>query len=260
VNSQQTFSHEVMNMVRHRPNDTRYPFPAIAAGFIVGAGVAGALFLVGAPPPLIAIAAIGVTLLVISSVKYADQWEKAVLMRLGRYKGLRGPGYFAVIPILDRVAYTMILGTYAEYATVAAQRLVKLPAGIDFQTAAAVMLQGLTAHYLTHSTYPLSPGSTALVHAAAGGVGQLIVQVAKLRGATVYGTVGSAAKAEIARRAGADATIDYRTQDFAAEVKRLTNGRGVDVVLSVYPPGADHPDGRLLVQHCPYLHGRSLCP
>lgn len=134
------------------------------------------------------------------------------------------------VAVGDRVAYTMILGTYAEYATVAAQRLVKLPAEIDFRTAAAVMLQGLTAHYLTHSTYPLSAGGAALVHAAAGGVGQLIVQVAKLRGATVYGTVGSAAKAEIARRAGCDATIDYRTQDFAAEIKRLTNGRGVDVV------------------------------
>src|SRR5512141_3432103 len=107
MNGQQTFSHEVMNMIRHRPNDTRCPFPAIAAGFIVGAGVAGALFLVGAPPPLIAIVAIGVTLLVISSVKYADQWEKAVLMRLGRYRGLRGPGYFTVIPIFDRVAYTI---------------------------------------------------------------------------------------------------------------------------------------------------------
>jgi NADPH2:quinone reductase len=134
------------------------------------------------------------------------------------------------VAVGDRVAYTMVLGTYAQFATVAAQRLVKLPAGIDFQTAAAVMLQGITAHYLTHSTYPLAQGSTALVHAAAGGVGQLIVQVARLRGATVYGTVGSAAKAEIAKRAGAAATIDYTRQDFAAEIKRLTNGRGVDVV------------------------------
>ena len=134
------------------------------------------------------------------------------------------------VAVGDRVAYTMVLGTYAEYATVAAQRLVKLPASVDVHTAAAVMLQGITAHYLTHSTYPLAHGSTALVHAAAGGVGQLIVQVARLRGATVYGTVGSAAKAEIAKRAGAAATIDYTRQDFAAEIKRLTNGRGVDVV------------------------------
>jgi NADPH2:quinone reductase len=92
------------------------------------------------------------------------------------------------------------------------------------------MLQGLTAHYLTQSTVALKAGDTALVHAAAGGAGQLISQVARLRGATVYGTVGGEAKAAIARKAGAAATIDYRTQDFEAEVKRLTNGRGVDVV------------------------------
>jgi len=113
---------------------------------------------------------------------------------------------------------------------VPAGRLVQLPDAIAFETAAAVMLQGLTAHYLTHSTYAIKPGDTALVHAAAGGVGQLITQVAKLRGATVYGTVGSAAKVELARRAGAAATIDYTRQDFAAEVKKLTDGRGVDVV------------------------------
>lgn len=96
-----------MKMTRHRPNDTRYPFPAIAAGLLVGAGVAGGLFLVGAPIPLVAVAAAGVALFLVSSIKYADQWEKAVLMRLGRYAGLRGPGYFAVVPILDRVAYTI---------------------------------------------------------------------------------------------------------------------------------------------------------
>ena len=134
------------------------------------------------------------------------------------------------VAVGDRVAYAMVLGAYADYAIVPARRLVKLPAAIDFETAAAVMLQGLTAHYLTHSTYAIKPGDTALVHAAAGGVGQLITQVAKLRGATVYGTVGSAAKAELARRAGAAATIDYTRQDFAAEIKRLTAGRGVDVV------------------------------
>jgi NADPH2:quinone reductase len=130
----------------------------------------------------------------------------------------------------DRVAYAMVLGAYAEYAVVPAARLVKVPAEVDLQTAAAVMLQGLTAHYLTHSTFALATGHTALVHAAAGGAGQLITQVARLRGATVYGTVGSEAKAAIARRCGAQAAIDYRTQDFAAETKRLTSGRGVDVV------------------------------
>lgn len=134
------------------------------------------------------------------------------------------------VAVGDRVAYAMVLGSYADYAVVPARRLVKVPDAIDLRTAAAVMLQGLTAHYLTHSTYPIKPGDTALVHAAAGGAGQLITQAARLRGATVYGTVGSAAKAELARAAGAAATIDYRTQDFEAEIKRLTNGRGVDVV------------------------------
>jgi NADPH:quinone reductase len=134
------------------------------------------------------------------------------------------------VAVGDRVAYAMVLGAYAEYAVVPAKRLVKVPNEIDLQTAAAVMLQGLTAHYLTHSTYAIKPGDTALVHAAAGGAGQLITQVARLRGATVYGTVGGEAKAAIARAAGAAATIDYRAQDFEAEVKKLTNGRGVDVV------------------------------
>jgi NADPH2:quinone reductase len=134
------------------------------------------------------------------------------------------------VAVGDRVAYAMVLGSYAEYAAVAARRLVKVPAEVELETAAAVMLQGLTAHYLTHSTYAVKPGDTALVHAAAGGAGQLITQVARLCGATVYGTVGSEAKAAVARAAGAAATIDYRSQDFEAEIKQLTNGRGVDVV------------------------------
>src|SRR5688572_23157134 len=96
-----------MKMTRHRANDTRYPFPAIAAGLIVGAGVAGALFLLGLPVPVVVVVAGGAAMLLASSIKYADQWEKAVLMRLGRYTGLRGPGYFVVVPILDRVAYTI---------------------------------------------------------------------------------------------------------------------------------------------------------
>jgi NADPH2:quinone reductase len=134
------------------------------------------------------------------------------------------------VAVGDRVAYAMVLGSYAEHAVVQARRLVKVPDAVDLKTAAAVMLQGLTAHYLTHSTFALKQGDTALVHAAAGGAGQLITQVARLRGATVYGTVGGVAKAAIARAAGATATIDYRSQDFAAEIKKLTNGRGVDVV------------------------------
>ena len=134
------------------------------------------------------------------------------------------------VSVGDRVAYAMVLGSYAEYAAVPARRLVQVPAAIELRTAAAVMLQGLTAHYLTQSTFALKPGDTALVHAAAGGAGQLITRVARLRGATVYGTVGGAAKAEVARAAGAAAIIDYRTQDFQVEIKKLTNGRGVDVV------------------------------
>ena len=134
------------------------------------------------------------------------------------------------VAVGDRVAYAMVVGAYAELAAVPAKRLVKIPDDIDFRMAAAVMLQGLTAHYLTHSTFAVKPGHVALVHAAAGGAGQLTTQVARIRGATVYGTVGSAAKAEIARGAGTAATINYKEQDFEAEVKRLTGGRGVDVV------------------------------
>ena len=130
----------------------------------------------------------------------------------------------------DRVAYAMVRGSYAEYAVVPAAQLVKIPDGIDFITAAGVMLQGMTAHYLTRSTYPLKPGESCLVHAAAGGAGSMIVQMARAAGARVFGTVSTEAKAEAARTAGAEAAILYTQQDFEAEVKRLTNGRGVDVV------------------------------
>jgi NADPH:quinone reductase len=130
----------------------------------------------------------------------------------------------------DRVAYAMSRGSYAEYASVPAWQLVKIPDAIDFQTAAATMLQGMTAHYLTHSTFPLKSGDTCLVHAAAGGVGLLLVQIAKMRGARVFGTVSTDAKAELARQAGADHAILYTEQDFQGEVRRLTDGRGVDVV------------------------------
>jgi len=130
----------------------------------------------------------------------------------------------------DRVAYCMVRGSYAEYACVPSKMLVPLPPDIDLRTAAAAMLQGLTAHYLTHSTFPLRPGQTALVHAAAGGTGRLLVQVAALLGARVIGTVGTPAKAELARQAGASDTILYDQQDWVAEVKRLTGGAGVDVV------------------------------
>ena len=140
-----------------------------------------------------------------------------------------GPGVSEVAPG-DRVAYAMVRGSYAEYAVAPAAQLVKIPDGVDFQTAAAAMLQGMTAHYLTHSTFPLKKGDVCLVHAAAGGAGRLTVQLARMLGARVFGTVSTPEKAAIAREAGADEVILYTSQDFEAEVKRLTGGRGVDVV------------------------------
>jgi NADPH2:quinone reductase len=130
----------------------------------------------------------------------------------------------------DRVAYAGTLGAYAEQAVVPAEKLVPLPDGVETKDAAAAMLQGLTAQYLTRSTFPLKPGHTVLVHAAAGGVGLLLVQAAKHLGARVLGTVSTDEKARAATEAGADAIILYNEMDFAAEVKRLTEGRGVDVV------------------------------
>lgn len=130
----------------------------------------------------------------------------------------------------DRVAYTNVLGAYAEYAAVPADRLVKVPDGISDQQAAAAMLQGMTAHYLIFTTYPLKRGETALIHAAAGGVGLLLVQMAKNIGARVIGTVGSDEKAKLAKEAGADDVIVYTRQDFEAETKRLTDNKGVHVV------------------------------
>jgi NADPH2:quinone reductase len=140
-----------------------------------------------------------------------------------------GPGVADVKPG-DRVAYTGVLGAYAEYAVVPAERLVVLPEGMDARQGAAAMLQGMTAHYLACTTYPLKPGDACLVHAAAGGVGLLLCQVAKRRGARVIGTVSTREKAALAREAGADEVILYTEQDFEAEVKRLTRGAGVNVV------------------------------
>jgi NADPH2:quinone reductase len=140
-----------------------------------------------------------------------------------------GDGVTEVAPG-DRVAYTMARGSYAEYAAVPAAMLVKIPDHVEFATPAAAMLQGMTAHYLTHSTFPLKAGDTCLVHAAAGGAGGLIVQMAKNLGARVFGTVSTAEKARIAREAGADEVIRYTEQEFDVEARRLTGGRGVDVV------------------------------
>lgn len=130
----------------------------------------------------------------------------------------------------DPVAYAMQLGAYADYAVVPAWKLVPVPPGVNLLTATAAMLQGMTAHYLTHDTYPIQSGDTALIHAAAGGVGLLLVQLAKLRGARVIGTVSTGEKELLAREAGADEIIRYTEQDFEDEVRRLTDGRGVDVV------------------------------
>ena len=130
----------------------------------------------------------------------------------------------------DRVAYTSSLGSYAEYAAVPANRLVKVPDELDFEQAAAAMLQGMTAHYLVYSSYQLKSGESALVHAAAGGVGLLLVQLAKKIGARIIGTTGTHEKAQLAREAGADEVVVYTEADFETETRRLTDGQGVHVV------------------------------
>ncbi|MBI2123103.1 MAG: quinone oxidoreductase [Armatimonadetes bacterium] len=141
-----------------------------------------------------------------------------------------GPGVTEVKPG-DRVAYSNVPASYAEFAAVPAWRCVSVPAPVGFEQAAAAMLQGMTAHYLSHTTYPLTRGETALIHAAAGGVGALLVQMAKRRGARVIATVSTEEKAKIAREAGADEVIIYTRTDFESEVKRLTDGHGVHVVF-----------------------------
>ncbi len=130
----------------------------------------------------------------------------------------------------DRVAWTSVLGSYAEYAAVSADRLVPVPAGVNDQQAAATMLQGMTAHYLCHDAFPLKAGQTALVHAGAGGVGLLLTQMAHNIGAHVIATVSTEEKAELSRGAGADDVILYTQVDFETETKRLTGGKGIDVV------------------------------
>jgi NADPH:quinone reductase len=174
-----------------------------------------------------------------SGVNFIDVYQ-----REGRYKvplpfilGQEGAGVVTAVGADvksvkkgDRVAWTGVLGGYAEYAAVASDRLVAIPAGVNDSQAAAAMLQGMTAHYLCHDTYPLKRGETALVHAAAGGVGLLLVQMAHDIGARVLATVSTAEKAKLAREAGADEIIFYTKSDFEAETKRLTNGQGVHVV------------------------------
>jgi len=167
-----------------------------------------------------------------------------VYYRTGHYKapmpltlGVEGSGTVAAIgsavkdvKVGDRVAYTGVLGSYAEFAAVPAERLVVLPSGISPRQGAAAMLQGMTAHYLATSTYPLKSGDTCLIQAAAGGVGLLLCQIAKLRGARVIGTVSTEEKAKLARDAGADEVILYTKEDFEAGARKLTGGKGVQVV------------------------------
>jgi NADPH2:quinone reductase len=129
----------------------------------------------------------------------------------------------------DRVAYTSVAGSYADYASVPEDKLVRIPDGVSFAQGAAAMLQGCTAHYLSQSTYPIKNGDSCLIHAAAGGVGLLLTQMAKMAGAFVIATVSTEEKAELARGAGADEVILYSAQDFEAEVQRITGGKGVNV-------------------------------
>ncbi len=167
-----------------------------------------------------------------------------VYFRTGAYKasfpltlGQEGAGTVAAVGpdvtgvrVGDRVASVNLAGSYAEYAAAPVEKLVPIPEGVGFKQAAAAMLQGMTAQYLACSTYPLKAGDTCLVHAGAGGAGQLLCQVAKIRGAFVIATAGGPEKTAIAAKAGADEVIDYEAQDFEAEVKRITGGKGVQVV------------------------------
>jgi NADPH2:quinone reductase len=163
------------------------------------------------------------------SGQYKAEYPHTLGLEAGGTVTAVGPGV-SEVKVGDKVAYTGVPAAYAEYAVVPAARLVVLPSGVSTKQGAAAMLQGMTAHYLACSTYPLKKGDTCLVHAAAGGVGLLLCQMAKMRGARVIGTVSTDEKAKLAREAGADETIIYTRQDFEAEVKRLTDGKGLQVV------------------------------
>lgn len=175
-----------------------------------------------------------------SGVNFIDTYQRSGLYKLPHFPfvlGSEGAGTVESIgdgvenvAVGDRVAYAMVPGAYAEYAAVPAARLVKIPDGVSSRDAAALMLQGMTAHYLVNSTFPLENGQIALVHAGAGGVGLLLTQLAKAKGATVITTVSTAEKAELSKKAGADHTIDYTQLDFATEFRRLTDGAGAHVV------------------------------
>ena len=174
-----------------------------------------------------------------AGVNYIDVYHRTGLypVPLPIPMGLEGAGTVEQIGIAvreirvgARVAWASMPGSYASHVVAPADRLVPVPEGVEVQTAAALLLQGMTAHYLTQTTFPLRTGHVALVHAAAGGVGLLLIQIAKLSGAQVIGTVSTEAKETLAKEAGADHVLNYQTSDFVAGVKRLTDGRGVDVV------------------------------
>src|ERR1700733_2730486 len=219
----------IPDLVRNHRSFPREPANAMKAVFVEQPGGAENLKYADMPNPspgpgqaLVKIAA--------SGVNYID-----VYFRKGVYAapppivlGSEGAGIVeAVSPDVttvapgDRVAYAMARGSYAEYAVVPAWQLVKIPAAVDFDTAAAAMLQGMTAHYLTHSTYPLKPGDSCLIHAAAGGTGRLIVQMAKMLGARVIGTVGDEEKAKQAKDIGADEVIIYTKEDFCPKRRAM---------------------------------------
>jgi NADPH2:quinone reductase len=174
-----------------------------------------------------------------AGVNFIDTYQRSGQYRIAlpAVLGLEAAGTVAEVGggvtgfgVGDRVAYQGVHGAYAEYAAVPADRVVSLPDGVSAKQAAAVMLQGMTAHYLACSTFPLRDGHTCLVHAAAGGVGLLLCQIANHRGARVIGTVSTHEKAALARAAGAHDVIVYTEQDFETEVRRITDGAGVDVV------------------------------
>jgi NADPH2:quinone reductase len=174
-----------------------------------------------------------------AGLNYIDVYQRSGLYKLDMplTLGLEAGGTVTAIgqgvtevKVGDKVAYTGVPGAYAQYAAVPAAKLVVLPQGVSSKQGAAAMLQGMTAHYLACSTYPLKKGDTCLVHAAAGGVGLLLCQMAKMRGARVIGTVSTDEKAKLAREAGADDVILYTKQDFEAETKRITGGKGLQVV------------------------------
>jgi NADPH2:quinone reductase len=205
-----------------------------------------------------------------AGINYIDVYRRSGLYKvdLPYTAGLEGGGTVTgvgdgvtTVKAGDKVAYTGVPGAYAQYAAVPASQLVTLPAGVTTRQGAAAMLQGMTAHYLACTTYPLKAGDTCLVHAAAGGVGLLLCQIAKLRGARVIGTVSTEDKAKLARAAGADDVILYTQQDFEAEVKRLTGGKGVHVVYdSVGKTTFDKGFNCLLPRGMMVLYGQSSGP